>query len=445
MEDSGRAQSLLVQIESVGLKDVRELPFSLLGRPGNKSTRLVANSGDTSSMDGAHRWFDYEFSEPVFLCEVLISMEKYSSHHNFEFKWESYEGENWHKDIYRENETTYRLKVNQLIKSVSFKPPKTFFTNPKINSVSLKGLMSDEIGDFLNIASHLDMLKREIVADSVAAIFKADEARAHTASLKEERDRVADSLVGAKSELSVTNGEIGRLTGERNSLIADVSARQINLSDLEEKEKKQAEAIAERISERVSLATKISEHQQELRSLRDDINMFPTEISGFVLQASNNTTLYWRLSVVPVALLVVMSALLVFNAANLTTVFDENSNARIFSILITRLPYVIVATAIIGVAYKLAVLLIGEIFRINQQRLNLSKVSIIATDVSRASAEGLDDLTNEDIYHLRTGLKMEILRDHLKQYISADLPEKLQKKPFRPRDSIPKEEEAKAE
>ena len=118
--------------------------------------------------------------------------------------------------------------------------------------------------------------------------------------------------------------------------------------------------------------------------------------------------------------MVVLMGLLIFNAANLTTVIDENNNARIFSILATRLPYVIIATAIIGAAYKLAALFVSEIMRINQQRLNLSKVSIIATDISDASAEGLTELSEEDLWQLKTRLKMDMLRDHLKDYLSKD-------------------------
>ena len=110
-----------------------------------------------------------------------------------------------------------------------------------------------------------------------------------------------------------------------------------------------------------------------------------TEISGFVSQAAQNTKSYWRLASVPILIMVVLMGLLIFNAANLTTVIDENNNARIFSILATRLPYV-----------------------------------IIATDISDASAEGLTELSEEDLWQLKTRLKMDMLRDHLKDYLSKD-------------------------
>lgn len=54
-----------------------------------------------------------------------------------------------------------------------------------------------------------------------------------------------------------------------------------------------------------------------------------------------------------------------------------------------------------------------------QQRLNLTKISIIAKDVSDASE---DDLSLDDAarYEHRTHLKMNLLREHLKGYLAED-------------------------
>jgi len=57
--------------------------------------------------------------------------------------------------------------------------------------------------------------------------------------------------------------------------------------------------------------------------------------------------------------------------------------------------------------------------KINHQRLSLTKISIIAKDVAHASEAGLD-LSDEDLFKLRSDLKMQLLRDHMKEYISKD-------------------------
>ena len=71
----------------------------------------------------------------------------------------------------------------------------------------------------------------------------------------------------------------------------------------------------------------------------------------------------------------------------------------------------------------------NELIKINRQRLNLTKISIIAKDVSASAEQGLD-LTSEQIYRLRTESKMSLLREHLKEYISSDVEQKLPERPF---------------
>ncbi|MEQ8432175.1 MAG: hypothetical protein RLN94_05645 [Roseovarius sp.] len=292
----------------------------------------------------------------------------------------------------------------------------------------------------MQVVARLDKYKADIVADSQRAIDGADEANNKLNVLRGERDHLSKNIADAKVTVTELNNNIGRLTEERNALVADVKKREESLATIGEQEVVVEERLKERNAERSALATEIADMKQELRSLQDDINMFPTEISGFVSQAAQNTKSYWWLALVPIGLLVIMAALLVVNAANLTTVIDEHENARIFSILATRIPYVLITTAIIGAAYKLAAMLIREVMRINQQRLNLSKISIIATDVSKASEEGLESLTDEDIFALRTRLKMDMLRDHMKDYLSKDFAASISRKRKSPPDEKDQEE-----
>ena len=57
--------------------------------------------------------------------------------------------------------------------------------------------------------------------------------------------------------------------------------------------------------------------------------------------------------------------------------------------------------------------------KINQQKLSLTKVSIIAKDIASASENGLN-LNDHELFQLRSHLKMNMLRDHMKEYLSKD-------------------------
>lgn len=418
--DLSNGHNKLQQVRELALPTVGGLPFELLNRRTNKTTKLVANSGDDTPMNGSNRWFAYEFSEPVFLCEVVVSIEKYGSYDSFEFQWEIAGGGKSSKVVTRESDTLLRISINQLVTAVAFRPPKKWLTDPIIKSVSLKGFEAGEIEDFAQTISRLERLRSDVLAMGERAVQNAEEANEKVERLRLENDDLKAEITSANSALSDLHNQIGRLTEERNAIQADIKKRQSTISDLHEQETQVGERIAERNAHRTALAKEIADQKQELRSLQNDINMFPTEISGFVTQAAQNAQSYWKLASVPIAIIVIVTILLIFNAANLTTVVDENDNARIFSILVTRLPYVIIATAIVGAAYKLAALLVSEIMRINQQKLNLSKISIIATDISDASADGLSQLSGEELWQLKTRLKMDMLRDHMKAYLSRD-------------------------
>ena len=418
--DVTKAEISLQELGSETLPDSLELPFSLLSKRENKSTKLVATSNDVMPMKGVNRWFDYEFLEPVFLSEIIVEVEDYNAYNKFEFKWYLAGGSEVAQDLSRSEDDSYRAPINQLVNKVSFKPPSKWLSDPKINRVRLIGFKKDEIENFVRLVSKIDRYKASVIAECNKAMISAKAAMQKIDELSDKENSILESIDEQKKFENEINSKIGRMTEERKVLIEDINIRKESIKKLEDQSSLIDEQIAKRQSERNGLGAKITEQQQNLSALQSDINMFPTELSGFTAQGAQNAKTYWVLATVPLSLLVVVTALLVLNAANLTTVFDEENNVKIWSILITRLPYVLISTAIITVAYKLAKICITEIIKINQQRLNLSKISIIATDVSASAEDGLDDLSSEQLYDLRTKMKMQLLRDHLKEYISQN-------------------------
>ncbi|MDD1452415.1 hypothetical protein NHF48_018210 [Sphingomonas sp. H160509] len=122
-----------------------------------------------------------------------------------------------------------------------------------------------------------------------------------------------------------------------------------------------------------------------------------------------------------------MFILLIKGAADLSFIISSDKDINIEALMISRVPYVTIAVAVITASYKVARVFISEIMKINNQRLSLTKISIIAKDVSFSSEHGLS-LTDEESYQLRTNLKMQMLRDHLKDYLSKDFTIELPKR-----------------
>jgi hypothetical protein len=106
------------------------------------------------------------------------------------------------------------------------------------------------------------------------------------------------------------------------------------------------------------------------------------------------------------------------NAVDLSVVYKQG-DIDVWSIFITRLPYVVVSVAIIQSCAFFVNKLTNEIIAVDRKRLNLSTLSIIARDVSRSSAFG-KKFTDEERYEKEIHLKMEMMKDHMRQYISED-------------------------
>mgnify|MGYP000625084752 CR=1 FL=1 len=125
------------------------------------------------------------------------------------------------------------------------------------------------------------------------------------------------------------------------------------------------------------------------------------------------------MAAIPIILIGLVTVDLFSKASELSHLGNLPANVSIWEVLIARIPYVLACGAIVASSYKLARVFISEIIRINEQRLNLTKVSIVAKDVSDASEDGLD-LDDADLYEHRTHLKMDLLRSHLKGYLADD-------------------------
>lgn len=395
-----------------------ELPFELLLRPTNKTTKLVANSGHNAQVKSQHRWHDFEFSEFVFLNRIEISASDFSSYHDFEIKYITIDK----KEILFKRSVAENIvlqSVNNAIRSISFKPPTSWMTERFIISVKLIGLTQSDIENFLSTVERIDAYQQTALSSMHDAIENAQSANNRFVELQAQLTTIHSEIAKSKTEVSTKKAEITKLSEKINSLRADQANNQNSLTTSSESLSRVNSEITNKTSIRNSLNEEITEKSSELKSLKENINMFPSEISGFVGQGTSTMWIYVGLASIPVLIILSMFVILTRGAADLTTVLTDKPNSSIYAIFLTRIPYVAIAAMIIASSYKICRVLLEEVIRINRQKLNLTKISIIAKDVSFASENelGLDD---EQKYQLRTKIKMDLLRDHLKDYLSKD-------------------------
>jgi len=398
---------------------ISQIPFSFIDRPTNKTTKLLANATGTMPIEGQNRWHSFDFKNPVFVYRVIVNETNYPEYNKFEIEITDDEGNVFTSNVAPSGSKVH-LTVNRFCTHVRFKPPKAYtFTKKTIDSVEIFGFDKSNVGKFIQFARDVDALRDDAIAqidrrettyrskieEAGKAEARATEAQKDLASLKGQADRQKSAIRRLESERADLTTKVAVLedTLQNNSRLLEELRREL---DTKTKTKK---TLDDQIA---GLRTKLSE-------LRANLDIFPSELESFVTQGRNNTkTLFW-LALAPICVIVIMFGILISGAVDLTTKIDPEGKINVVALVASRTPYLVVALAIITACYKIARVFIAELIEINRQRLSLTKISIIAKDVSAASETGLE-LSEVERYGLRVRLKMELLKDHLKSYISPD-------------------------
>lgn len=412
------------KISEKSVPKVDHLPFYLVDKRSNKTTKLLANSGDSAPLDGQNRWYTYSFKRPVFIYRAVIHVQNYPGWRDFEIEITDENGKvSKSKKPAASNKVV--LTVSEFCKQIRFKPPKAYFSADKlVNSIEIFGFDKSAAGKFIQFARDIERLKIDALSqiEKREAIYRDTIEKAEAAEAK---------VAEAKKELGTLKGQadrqrstIRRLESER----ADLTTKTEALADSLEKNQRELTELRDELSARGRTKQGLDEQVEGLREklgeLRANIDLFPSELDSFVKQGRRNTTTLFWLALTPIAIIAIMFGILISGAVDLTTQIDPKQEINLYALIASRTPYVVVALAIITACYQIARSFIAELIQTNRQRLNLTKIGIIAKDVSASAETGLN-LSDVERYGLRVRLKMELLKDHLQGYITPDLDIKL--------------------
>lgn len=368
-------------------------------RRGNKDELLI--NGNAEPFDAKSRWFTYSFARPVFLTAIEITCDGYASYDKFDIEVDHADGTR-HEEKISVNSGIVRLKLGKLSNGFKFRPEKKWLSDPKILKVTSTGYTEDEfhefewaIKDFQQNLSKLEQREKKLEAQQEAYN-----------SLKSERTEIESAVGKAKAE-----------SEQLTQSLASTKETVIKLQS-SEKDLQQSNASAEETLR--NLKTQISKESEKLQELVREVRLFPSEISGFVKEGNRSISTYLWIGAPFLAILIAILCLIFFNAVNLTQLYKEVESIDIWTIFLTRIPFVLVAIALIEASGYIVGRLAFEIIRINRQRVEFAKLSIIAKDVSAASAEKASGMTEQAVFEAETQLKMELLREHMKNYVGTE-------------------------
>lgn len=415
-------------IENIEDVAVEELQFRFLKRPQNKTTKLIATSGKAERVEGRHRSFDYDFKEPVFLSHVVIDAEGYYPSDQFYFEVRG-DGKKSRFGYVRSTNDVIVIEVNEYCSGFSFTPPRTWLRSTYVDSVRVYGFDKSKTDEFINFANEIEDLKSEALAEIERTAAEANDLLATARARESQRDSILSEISDAETKLSGVRSDISSQSAELSEIVAKVGSAQTQLDNLNEQQKRVRSEVNDLTSNRDDLKNKVSESEKRLTKLQKEIDIFPSELSGFLEQAANDIETYKRYTVGCIAIICILFIWVLSGSFDLSEFVKANPKRDVWSLIAAKLPMSVVVAALITAAYKLARIFVQEQMNINRQKLSLTQMSIIAKDISQSSEHGLD-LSREEEYSARLRVRMAMLSDHLKTFIISNPSELLPKKLF---------------
>lgn len=274
--------------------------------------------------------------------------------------------------------------------------------------VGLKQATADELSREKN---RLLALQKEIHDRELAIDELEDRKNAELETLQGELDESQQAAIKSNDLLTTLKEDIARAEGRKQIVTDQITANETTVRNIEGEITKGKQRLTE-------LAVETSEKENRLRELSSNVNLFSEEFSSFSDHGAKQTKVFIGLSIVPLAIIVILTAQLLMGAVDLSVKYVKEPNLDLLTVFVTRLPYLMVCSSILGVCYWAFTFLFNRISGIYAERLDFAKIGILAKDIAFASAAKLM-YTDHDLYESRTYLKIEMLKAYLGGNIGA--------------------------
>lgn len=369
-------------------------------------------------MTGSNRQYGFDFVDPHYVESIEISLTGYAKGRGLEFTWVDAFNLS-HKQKQKIDTETLSFDVNCVIKSFSFIPNKQFSGKQSIRYVVVYGYTQPDfltvcegVSNINNAMVDLNNALEELNKKEVMATTNVTTAETQLHQLNIELESLSKQQEMEKEALEIWTADVSIAATKLDKTNVEIKDRNTTLNDLGDQESVKAEHIN-------SLNSDMSDLKSALRKLKDEINIYPSEYSGFIKQSRADLRTYFMLAAVPMVLIAVYSFYFFMGAVELTTIYYKIMGFDISTVLLSRIPFVVISVFVIHASFSYSKSFFAQLVRVNQQRLELAKIGIIANDVSDTSTIRLQ-IDQSQIYELKTKLKMDLIKSHLKSTIGDD-------------------------
>jgi len=379
-----------------------------IANKSSRQTTLIGSDGAVEFKTNT-RWYEFKLKEPTY-CDSIVIRSNNENIKGTDVEWTDPYGQVRSTKISNKDSGNIRINIKTVISCFRLKPEKRYINKIVLNELKIVGYLEDDFEKVSAQALEIDNAK-------TALTNREEKLDKRTAELAELEERANEQVKLKNEELSNLYESVTAATTELKELNESIEESKSTLSEKIEK----TESLTRELNslkntynqtklELDDTNTKLSEVRETLRKKERDADLIAYEVEDYIKQGNSDKQTYILLSFLPWILIAYICVNLFNGAINIA----NSASYNIVSIVISRLPYTFIALFIVYVAFRVSEIFISKIIEINNQKLRLSEIGIIAKDVSYAVAEGLD-IEDDELFELRTRLKMDLLRHHLKK------------------------------
>ncbi|MCZ1179649.1 hypothetical protein [Acinetobacter pittii] len=245
--------------------------------------------------------------------------------------------------------------------------------------------------------------KVELVNKVKEITEKLNEYQEYLETQEEHESELNTNIDELKEQKKNLQNNINQQNSEIESLGSQITAKDNQLSKLNED-------FLE-LQKRSKYLTEGNERLEERRKeLEKSVNLFPDNLEGFVARATKTKWTYGFLAFIPLLILGFIVNLSWETLKDFTAISTVDTFEKAWIILIQRLPFTLLIITLASMCLAFLYKMVRHLTEIQQQELNLSKISMLARDVSDSEHNSLEE---EVIQKLRIDRKMKLIREFL--------------------------------
>ncbi|WP_151763953.1 hypothetical protein, partial [Acinetobacter nosocomialis] len=230
----------------------------------------------------------------------------------------------------------------------------------------------------------ISILKNSITEKLTQLTTKKDEYDKYLEDNSNFEAELLENIEILKEQKSNLQNNINQQNIEIESLSSQITAKDNQLSKLNEE-----------ISYQKTRETYLYETNERLekrrKELEKSVNLFPDNLEGFITRATKTKWTYGFLAFIPLIILGFIVNLSWGTLKEFTAISTVETFEKAWIILIQRLPFTLLIITLASMCLAFLYKMVRHLTEIQQQELNLSKISMLARDVSDSEHSSLEE------------------------------------------------------